>query len=280
MKFIFFGTPYVARDTLATLCAHGYRPEAVVTNPDAPSGRGQLLTPSPTNVFATEQNIPVHTPDVLDNAFLERVNAYGAEAAIVVAYGKIFPQSLIESFPLGAINVHYSLLPKYRGAAPVEHALRNGETETGVTIQLMVLQMDAGDVLAQERIAIDPMDTTSTLRPKLITAGAELLVSLMPQIAEGTLVPIPQNHDEATYAPKLRKEDAELTLTPEYHHTNWNKYRAFKEWSGVYFFTERNGTRIRVKVTEATLTDDGVFLIQRVIPEGKKEMDYETFLQQ
>lgn len=280
MKFIFFGTPYVARDTLAVLCAHGYRPEAVVTNPNAPHGRGQLLTPSPTNVFATEHHIPVHTPDVLDEAFIEELAVYGADVAIVVAYGKIFPSSLIDAFPKGAINVHYSLLPKYRGAAPVEHALLHGETETGVTIQQMVFQMDAGDILAQARISIDPIDTTSTLRPKLIACGAELLVSHMPQIADGTLSPTPQNHDEATYAPKLRKEDAELTLSPEHHERNWNKYRAFKEWSGVYFFAERGSARIRVKVTEATHTDEGIFQILRVIPEGKKEMDYEVFLQQ
>lgn len=273
MKFIFFGTPYVARDTLAALNAADHVPVAVVTNPDAPQGRGQAFTPTPTNVWAQEHNIPVHTPEALDEAFIETLNAYDAQYAVVVAYGKIFPQALIDAFPKGAINVHYSLLPKYRGAAPVEHALLHGETETGVTVQHMAEKMDAGDILAQKAVAIEPIDTTATLRPKLIALGSELLIETLPAFEAGTLSPAPQDHAAATYAPKLKKEDAELDLSANAQ-TNWNKYRAYAEWSGVHFF--KNGKR--VKVTEAIRTADGAFQILKVVPEGKREMDYETFL--
>lgn len=271
--FLFFGTPYVARDTLALLVERGFTPEAVITSPDAPSGRGLTLTPSPTKEWAEAHGLPVHTPEKLDVA---EFAPYGADFAIVVAYGKILPKAFIEAFPKGVLNVHYSLLPKYRGASPVEAALRSGDTETGVTIQRMVYALDAGDIVAQRSVAIDDMETARELKPRLIQEGAELLVQSLPGYLSGSITPVPQDESQATHCGKIDKAEGELNLSGD-PRTNWNTYRAFAESPGTYFFMERNGKRMRVKIVTAMFAD-GAFVPLRVVPEGKKEMDYATLI--
>lgn len=270
--FAFFGTPYVARDTLAILVERGYVPTVVVTSPDAPRGRGMTLTPCETKAWALEHGLPVLTPEKVDDAFIESMKAYGCDYAIVVAYGKILPQALIDAFPLGILNIHYSLLPKYRGASPVEGALLAGETETGVAIQRMVFALDAGDVLASETVAIDPNETTRELRPRLVQIGGELLASILPAFEEGTLAGVPQDDSQATLTKKIRKEMGELLLSGDATE-NWNKYRAYAESPGTYFFMEKDDKRLRVKIKTATL-ENGAFIPLRVVPEGKNEMDY------
>ncbi|HYD93627.1 MAG TPA: methionyl-tRNA formyltransferase [Candidatus Paceibacterota bacterium] len=272
--FLFFGTPYVARDTLAALVAAGYVPKAVVTAPDAPRGRGQIVTPCETKTWALEHDLPVLTPTTLDAAAIEELRALGAEYAIVVAYGKIMPQTLIDSFPLGVLNVHYSLLPKYRGASPVEAALLHNESVTGVSIQQMVFKLDAGDVLATKEVAIDPLETTRELRPRLIEAGAQLLIDTLPAFEAGTVTRTPQDENQATHTKKIRKEDGLLSLSGDAQE-NWNKYRAYAESPGTYFFMQRGDTQIRVKIKTANYKD-GRFIPLRVVPEGKKETDYRS----
>jgi methionyl-tRNA formyltransferase len=276
MTFAFFGTPYVARDTLAVLIAHGLTPSIVVTNPDAKRGRAQLLTPSETKTVALEHEIPVLTPETLDAQAIDAITAFKCDAAIVVAYGKILPQALIEAFPKGVYNVHYSLLPKYRGAAPVEAALRNDDTETGVTLQRMAVKLDAGDIVASEFETILPTDTTRSLRERLIERGAAMLVAQFPMLEAGTIIFTPQDESRASYAPKLTKNDGLLDLAAP-PRENWNKYRAYQDWPGTFFFVEQNGVRVRVKINDAILTPEGAFHIRRVTPEGKREMDYDTF---
>jgi len=275
-SFVFFGTPYIARDTLAALVAAGYTPSLVVTSPDAPRGRGMVLTPCETKAWALEHGLPVYTPEKLTEEAQAEILQSGAEYAVVVAYGKILPKSLIEAFPLGVLNIHYSLLPKYRGASPVEAALSNGDAETGVSIQKMVYELDAGDVLAKEVVAIQPEDTIRDLRPRLVERGAHLLVSLLPSFEAGTYTAEPQDHMKATKTGKIKKEEGEL-LIPGDDQVNWRTYRALCESPGTYFFVETNGTRIRVKVTAAKF-ENGRFVIERVIPEGKREMLYEDFV--
>jgi methionyl-tRNA formyltransferase len=278
-KFAYFGTPYVARDTLALLVDAGYIPSVVITSPDALRGRGMVLTPCETKVWAQEHSIPVLTPSVLDEAFIAELAAYDCEYGIAVAYGKIIPQALIEAFSKGILNVHYSLLPKYRGASPVEMALWQGETVTGVTIQHMVFELDAGDILAQEEVSIDPNDTTLTLRPRLITAGAELLIKTLPAVIDGTATHTPQDSSQATRAKKIKKEEGELSLSPSADGTkNWNTYRALRESPGTYFFAEKEGKRIRVKITDAVFSK-GTFEVTRIIPEGKQEQDFSYLAQ-
>ena len=271
-SFVYFGTPYVAKDTLATLVSRGFVPSLVVSSPDAPQGRGMVLTPSPTKEWATTHNIPVITPDKLTAEIVEEIKSYSPSFGIAVAYGKILPKKLLDAFPLGVLNVHYSLLPKYRGASPVEAALLNNERVTGVSIQKMVPELDAGDVYVSEEVSIDSSETTRELRPRLIQVGAELLVSMLPSFVNGSLTPTPQDHTEATHAGKINKSEGELSLSDD-GEKNWNKYRAYAESPGTYFFLEKDGKRMRVKIKTATF-QNGVFMPERVVPEGKKEMNY------
>ncbi len=276
-RFAFFGTPYVARDTLAFLWEQGFRPNVVVTAPEKPRGRGLVLTPNETAVWATEHGISVLTPEKLTEEARAQIAKYDCEYAVVVAYGKILPREAIALFPRGVLNIHYSLLPKYRGASPVESALLHGEKETGVAIQRMVYELDAGDVLAMRATPIGPEETTRELRPRLVQLGAELLAETLPTFISGEAAFTPQDHAFATKCGKIEKEDGRLTLTPERALENWRKYRAYAESPGTYFFAERSGARIRVKIITAHY-EGGVFTPVRVVPEGKKEMLYEEFL--
>mgnify|MGYP001371891792 CR=1 FL=1 len=218
----------------------------------------------------------VLAPASLDAAFIEELRAYGCAYAIVVAYGKLLPQALIDAFPLGVLNIHYSLLPKYRGASPVEAALLAGEAETGVTIQRMVLKMDAGDILARRAVPIGKEETSRELRSRLITAGAELLIETLPAFISGTAPRIPQDEAQATFARKIAKEEGLLSLT-DGAEANWRKYRAYYESPGTFFYAQKDGKRIRVKVSKASF-EDGIFTIERVIPESKSEQDYSLLL--
>lgn len=274
--FAFFGTPYVARDTLEYLAAQGYVPEVVVSSPDARRGRGLTLTPSETKAWALAYELKVLTPETIDDGFIEEMKSYGCAYAIVVAYGKILPQALIDAFPLGILNIHYSLLPKYRGASPVEGALLAGETETGVAIQQMVYALDAGDVLASEQTEILPEETTRELRPRLVSLGARLLVDTLPAFEAGTLTPVPQDHTKATVTKKIRKEQGELSLTGDAR-ANWNRYRAYAESPGTYTFLEKDGNRVRVKIRTAAF-EHGAFVPLLVVPEGKNETAYSSLV--
>lgn len=267
-KFIYFGTPRVASDTLAHLLAAGFTPTLVVTSPDAPRGRGLTLTPSPTKTLALEHGLTVITPEKLDAETIQTISAVGAEVGICVAYGKIFPESLIDSFPKGVLNIHYSLLPRHRGATPLEGALLAGDSETGVTIQKMVKALDAGDIVATRSIPIGADDTARELRPQLITLGAELLVETLPRYLAGEITPIAQDPTLATHSGKLKKEDGLLDLSAPAEE-NWRRYRAYADTIGTYFY--RNEKRIKV----VTARHDGErFIPLRVVPEGKSETDY------
>lgn len=266
-KFLYFGTPKVASDTLAALIEHGFTPAAVITSPDAPKGRGLALTPSPVKILARARGITVLTPRSLDTETIASIRAYGCDYAVVVAYGKIFPEELIAAFPLGILNVHYSLLPKYRGATPLEAALLAGDAKTGVTIQKMTKELDAGDILAERETQIAFAETARELRPRLIALGAELLVEVLPAFEKGDLTPTPQDASRATYTHKLKKEDGFLSLdTPALE--NWYKYRAYADTIGTYFM--QNGKRI--KIVSASLKNQR-FVPERVVPEGKRERD-------
>ena len=267
-NFIFFGTPKVASDTLAMLIENNFIPVCVVTAPDAPRGRGLVLTPSETKTLALAHHIPVLTPSTLDAETIAEIKNKACDYAIVVAYGKIFPSELIEIFSKGVLNVHYSLLPKYRGATPLETALLMDENETGVTIQKMASEIDAGDILAQESTAIASNETARELRPRLITLGARLLVRTLPLYLEGAIAPQAQDASQVSHSHKIKKENGMLSLDAPAQE-NWNKYRAYADTIGTYFFENEK----RTKITKASFTG-GKFVIERVIPEGKREMPY------
>ncbi|HEY4500676.1 MAG TPA: methionyl-tRNA formyltransferase [Candidatus Paceibacterota bacterium] len=269
-SFAYFGTPKVASDTLAILIKHGFVPSVVVTSPDAPKSRGLVLTQSETKTLALAHHIPVITPEKLDAETVVAIAALGCDYAIVVAYGKIFPEDLINAFPRGVLNVHYSLLPKYRGATPLETALLSGENETGVTIQKMVKELDAGDILAQKSTPIGNDETARELRPCLIKMGANLLAETIPEYLSGNITPLPQNASYASRAYKIKKEDGLISLGATAKE-NWNKYRAYADSIGTYFY--ENGKRM--KITKASFKNEK-FIIERVIPEGKRETNYRS----
>jgi methionyl-tRNA formyltransferase len=269
-KFIYFGTPSVASDTLEILIGRGFTPAVVVTSPDAPRGRGLSLTPSETKTCALTHDIPVITPEKLNADSLASIVAYECDYAIVVAYGKIFPKALIDAFTKGVLNVHYSLLPKYRGATPLEAALLAGERETGVTVQKMAEELDAGDIVAQKSVEITSAETARELRPRLISLGANLLADTLPAFLSGGITPVSQDAARATRTRKLKKEDGLLYLDSPAEE-NWNKYRAYADTIGTYFF--ENGKRM--KITSAEFAK-GEFRVLRVIPEGKREISFET----
>lgn len=276
--FAYFGTPEVAATTLARLIESGFTPSLVVTSPDAPRGRGLVLTPCPTKELALSHNIPVLTPSVLDESTIAEIRKYHCDYAVVVAYGKIFTDELLAAFPRGLVNVHYSLLPRYRGATPLETALLAGETETGVTVQKVVREVDAGDILAQEATPIAPNETARELRPRLIELGARLLIETLPRYERGEITPIPQDPTLATFTRKIKKEDGLLSLpagrqgSPQQHAENWNRYRAYADSIGTYFIQNDK----RIKITAASL-QKSAFVIERVIPAGKREISYADF---
>jgi methionyl-tRNA formyltransferase len=275
-KFVYFGTPYVARDTLALLIGRGLIPHLVVSSPDAPKGRGMVMTPSETKQLAESRGIPVITPEKLDEAAVAEIAAIGAELGICVAYGKLLPEALIDAFPKGILNIHYSLLPSYRGASPVESALLAGETTTGVAIQKMVREMDAGDVVAMQEVAIGPTETARELRPRLVNIGAQLLADILPAYLSGELPGTPQDHARATRARKIQKADGELDLAGDAL-ANWNKYRAYAESPGTFFYADKNGRKVRVKIKTATYAN-GASTPDRIVPEGKSEASYADFI--
>lgn len=276
VRFAYFGTPSVARDTFDFLLSRDYAPALVVSSPDAPKGRGLSFSSSETKQWAEAHDFPVVTPEKIDPGAIEKIRSYECGLAIVVAYGKLFPKELLDAFPLGVFNIHYSLLPKYRGASPVESALLNGEEMTGVTIQRMVLGLDAGDIVAQKRVPILPEETARELRPRLIKIGAELLADMLPSLISGAAHAIPQDATQATFSKKVSKAEGELNLSGD-PTENWNKYRAFAESPGTFFFIEKNGKKNRIKIASAEFVS-GEFRVLRVVPEGKQEMAYADFV--
>lgn len=271
-KFAFFGTPEVASETLEVLFEHGYTPTVVVTSPDRRSGRGMHMTETPVSLWAKEKNITCLKPEKIDDDFIHEFKTFGMDLSIVIAYGKIIPEVLINLPKSGTINIHYSLLPKYRGASPVEEALLHGDSKTGVSIQKMQFKLDTGPIIKDKEVDIFPYEVKTELLQRLTKTGAELLVETLPKILKGDVNLKTQDETSATYCKKMKKEDGLLDLD-ENKQANYNKYRAFYGWPGTYFFKNNK----RVKITKAKYENDS-FIIERVVPEGKKEISYSDFL--
>lgn len=268
LKFIYWGTPEVASKTLDILKQNGFIPHAIITNPDRPAGRKLAISPSPVGIWAKENNILCLKPEKIDTDFIKQISNLNTDLNIVVAYGKILPEEIINTPKLGTINIHYSLLPKYRGASPLEQALLNGDDETGVSIQKMVRKMDAGPIIAEKKIPINNQINKDELREILISEGAMLLKNILPDYIENKIIPKEQDENLATHCGKIKKEDGEIDPSDK-SKTNWDKYRAYSGWPGVFFF--KNGKRI--KISKAKFEDEK-FTIEKVIPESSKETDY------
>ena len=209
MKLVYFGTPTAAVPPLDALVAAGHEIALVVTQPDRRRGRGAGTTPSPVKAAAEALGLPVATPEKA-REIIDEVSALDADLGVVVAFGQLLPQALLDAIPGGLVNVHFSRLPRWRGAAPVERAILAGDTETGVCIMGVELSLDTGPVYAREVLTIDPTETAGALEDRLVVAGTELLVATVPNVRE--ITPEPQTGD-AMYAEKLTVGEFELDLT-------------------------------------------------------------------
>jgi methionyl-tRNA formyltransferase len=208
-RIIYAGTPEFAVPALSSLIDQGQKVVAVYTQPDRPAGRGRRPAASPVKQRALEAGLPVHQPATLrDEAAQAKLAELAPELLVVAAYGLILPQAVLDIPKLGCVNIHASLLPRWRGAAPVQRALLAGDTRTGISIMRMELGLDTGPVYARDPLDIDPDDTGGTLTERLARLGAESLMAALPGILDRTTTPLPQNDDEATYAHKLRKEES------------------------------------------------------------------------
>ncbi len=279
--FAFFGTPHFAVTVLNALEAHGLLPALIITAPDKPRGRGLAVSPSPTKAWALERGIDVITPASLtDEDLVAELGNTDWDVFVTAAYGALIPEAILNIPRRGSLNVHPSLLPKYRGASPVYSQILADDRTTGVTIMQMAERMDAGPIVAQARIEIAPEDWPlkgSVLLELLATEGSNLLSETLPDWIAGKIEATPQDESQATYTHKLGNADAEITLDGD-PQENLLKIRTFdtKEFDSPAraYFIDTNGKR--VIVTEAHL-EDNALVIDRVIPEGKKEMAFEAY---
>ena len=295
---VFCGTPAFAIPTLEALVKGGFSVDLVVTRPDKPKGRGMEMAVSPVKQAAVSLQLPIAQPDTIKNNadFRAQLHALNPEAIVVVGYGRIIPQWMIDLPPLGDINLHSSFLPKYRGAAPVQWAIAGGETITGVTTMRIDAGLDTGDILVQREVPIAADDTAETLSPKLAAMGAELMVETLLGLREKTVQPQKQDDSRASLAPILRKEDGRIDFSRAAAEI-YNRMRGFQPWPGAY--TSFRGKQLLVcdarVVESAVLQSPGSLLVEdnrllagcagdtvvellEVQPEGKKRMAARDFI--
>jgi methionyl-tRNA formyltransferase len=237
LRIIFMGTAELSCASLGKLSSDkNLSIVAVITQPDKPKGRELQLTPSHVKILAGQLNLPVlQPPKARDETFIAKLRELKPELVVVVAYGQILPQSILDLPPHGCLNVHTSLLPKYRGAAPIQWAIANGEGETGVTIMKMDAGLDTGPILTTRRTPILPTDDSQSLHDRLAQLGAELLVETIPDYVSGKIQPQPQPAEGSTYAAKIKKEDGRIDWSRPALPI-WNRIRAFTPWPGAFTF--------------------------------------------
>ena len=235
LNLVFCGTPRLAVPTLERLIEAGFAIRLVVTQPDRPKGRGMEIVASPVKQCAMQLGLPIVQPEGIKKNESLRAQLFDLkpDAIVVVGYGRIIPQWMLDLPPLGNINLHASLLPKYRGAAPIQWAIAKGETITGVTTMKIDAGLDTGDLLLQQEIPIAPNDTAETLAPKLAAVGADLMVTTLRGVQAGSIQPRPQDHSQATLAPILKREDGLIDFSRPASETV-NRLRGFQPWPGAH----------------------------------------------
>ncbi|MEK6223333.1 MAG: methionyl-tRNA formyltransferase [Thermodesulfobacteriales bacterium] len=295
MKIIFMGTPEFAVPSLKALIESDHDVVAVVAQPDKPKGRGRKLAPPPTKAFAEQHNIPVLQPEkVRTQEFLSQLQNLSPDLICVTAYGKILPKNILELPRCGCVNVHASLLPKYRGAAPINWAIVRGETQSGITTMLMDEGMDTGDILLKKEIQIQDEDDAGSLSEKLSQLGAELLLETISQLQEGKLDPAKQDESLATYAPMLKKSDGEIKWDKPASEL-WNLIRGMNPWPGTFTTLGNKSLKIfKAKLVDSegspgevlesdpgvlrVSTGEGALEILELQLEGGKRLDTKSFL--
>jgi len=298
MRIVFMGTPEFAVPSLKLLVEQSYDVVAVVSQPDRPKGRKKTLTPPPVKEAALSLGIPVLQPERMRSSeAVEQLAQYKPDLIVTAAYGQILPKAVLDMPQHGCINVHGSLLPKYRGGAPIQRSIMNGESETGVTIMYMAEGLDTGDMISSVKVPITDEDTSGTIFDKLSQAGAQLLGDTLPSIADGTVQAVPQNNEEATYAPNLSREDEKINwghsaraifnqvrgLSPMAGAFTYLNGEVFKIWScsalegqsgkaaGTIIAIDADGLHVQ--------TGAGILVVKDVQPAGKKVMNAAQWLQ-
>lgn len=297
LRIVFAGTPDFSVVALDALLANDFQVCAVYTQPDRPAGRGRKLTPSPVKQRALEHSIPVYQPASLkDPSAQQALAALAPDVMVVVAYGLLLPPEVLNIPRLGCLNIHASLLPRWRGAAPIQRAILAGDSESGVAIMQMNAGLDTGDVLAEARTPIRDDDTGGSLHDRLAVMGSELLIKVLEQLAQGKVTPTPQDDSQSCYAPKLEKAEAKLDWTKSatvlkrqvnafnpwpVAFTHWGD-KPLRIWQvaaepggsghapGSVIGTDRDGVRVA--------TGEGVLVLKRVQMPGKKPMDVSDFI--
>ncbi len=276
--FVFFGTPYLATIVLDALEAKGLLPALIVTAPDKPAGRGMRIQASPVKQWAQARHIPTYEPTTFDAETLTTLKKTDADVFIVVAYGKILPQAVLDIPPRGILNVHPSLLPKFRGPSPVRSAILADERIVGVSVMKIDEKMDHGPLLVQEIYEPEHWPPNAReLDEYLFARGGALLADILPNYVAGAVALQEQDHDAATYCKLFKKEDGLLNLDDD-PYTNLLKIHAYAGWPGTYFFAEKDGKHVRVNILSAHIENDSLIL-DEVIPEGKQRMSYAQFTQ-
>lgn len=256
LRIIFMGTPELAATSLAALLREpAFQIVAVVTQPDRPKGRDLKLQPSPVKELALGAGLPVLQPvKAREESFLTELRPLQPDLIAVAAFGQILPKSILELPCFGCLNVHTSLLPKYRGASPIQSAILNGETETGVTIMKMDVGLDTGDILTQRATPIADTDNAATLHDRLAQLGGELLVATICDYAAGKITPQPQQHELATHVAKIKKEAGRIDWSLPAK-LIWNRIRAFTPWPGAYTFLPHATKPVLLKIWEAEVVN-------------------------
>ncbi|MBI2055146.1 MAG: methionyl-tRNA formyltransferase, partial [Candidatus Sungbacteria bacterium] len=300
-RIVFWGTPEFSVPALSEVLNAGMEVVAVVTNPPRPVGRAQILSPTPVKEFALNHGIKIFQPETLrDPEFVRMLRDLDSDLFLVAAYGKIIPDEILGIPRHGALNIHPSLLPKYRGASPIESAILAGEKETGVTIMLMDKEMDHGPILTQARLRIEDRDTGQTLSKRLAKLGAECAKNAIPAWLQGSLEPAPQDHAFATYTKILKKEDGKLTWDKTAEELE-RQIRAYLRWPESHCFWQRDRDALRLKIEAARAipstrvnppgtvwraegtpmaveTAKGALAVDRLCPAGGKSMTAEEFI--
>ncbi len=298
MKIVFFGSPVLALPSLKKLLETDHSIDLIITQPDRPSGRGKKLMPCPVKKTALDLNIPYYQPLKIrkDEIALDKIKEIEPDLNVVVAYGQIIPSSIIYLPRYNSLNVHFSLLPKYRGASPVQKALLDGEAKTGITIFELNEKMDEGDILVQEEVNVFPDENAAELEARLAQNGANLLIKAIAQIDK--LKHRKQDHSQATYAPKIRKEDGKIDWTKNSLYIE-RRVRAFTPWPSAYAFLKdirikiHKGRKIEKEAPpgssageisgikkegiEVCCGEGSIYLIESLQPENRRRMDAYAF---
>jgi methionyl-tRNA formyltransferase len=300
MNIVFMGTPAFAVPSLRMLLEEGYNVVAVVTQPDRPQGRKRVLTPTAVKEVALEYGLPVLQPERMRNKeAVEELATYRPDLIVTAAYGQILPKAVLDLPSRGCVNIHGSLLPKYRGGAPIQRSIMNGESVTGVTLMYMAEGLDTGDMIAQVEVAIEEEDTSGTMFEKLSMVGASLLQKQLPNLLDGDVNSIPQNDLEASYSPNLKREDEQIDWNRSSRDI-YNKIRglvpfsgAFTTWGSevfkVWAASPSSESSVHDSMVPGTVlqlsergievkTGDGSIWLTRVQPSGKKVLEVEAFI--